>query len=172
MKSKTSPSVLERANRCAVALLLALVALPLLAWKNGDTLPKLDGFGLEGKVPTLAGKVVLLDFWASWCSPCKKSFPELDKLQQAHKDKGLVILAVNVDEKADAMENFLKDHSVTFAVVRDAKQKLVAAANVESMPTSLLIDTKGVIRFQHTGFRGAETVKQLTTEIEKLLAEK
>ena len=119
-----------------------------------------------------AGKVVLLDFWASWCGPCKKSFPELDKIQQAYKDKGLVILAINVDEKADEMESFLKAHPVSFAVVRDAKQKLVAAAGVESMPTSVLVDAKGVIRFQHTGFRGAETVKQLTEEIEKLLAGK
>jgi thiol-disulfide isomerase/thioredoxin len=164
--------VLERARRGAIAVLLALVALPLLAWKNGDTLPKLDGLGLEGNVPALAGKVVLLDFWASWCGPCKKSFPELDKIQQAYKDKGLVILAVNVDEKADDMESFLKDHPVTFAVVRDAKQKLVAAAGVESMPTSLLVDAKGVIRFQHTGFHGEETVKQLKGEIEKLLAGK
>ena len=160
---------LERARRLAV---IALVALPLLAWKTGDALPKLDAFGLEGNVPALTGKVVLLDFWASWCGPCKKSFPELDKIQQAYKDKGLVVLAVNVDEKAGDMESFLKDHPVTFTVVRDAKQKLVAAANVESMPTSLLVDAKGVIRFQHTGFRGAETVKQLKEEIEKLLAGK
>jgi len=172
MKSKTSPSVLERARRLAAAVLLMLAALPLLAWKSGETLPKLDSFGLEGNLPALAGKVVLLDFWASWCGPCKKSFPELDKLQQAYKDKGLVILAINVDEKADEMESFLKAHPVSFAVVRDAKQKLVAAAGVESMPTSVLVDAKGVIRFQHTGFRGAETVKQLTEEIEKLLAGK
>jgi len=172
MKSKTSPSVLEHARRCAVAVLLALAALPLLAWKTGDALPKLDSLGLEGPLPALAGKVVLLDFWASWCGPCKKSFPELDKIQQAYKDKGLIVLAVSVDEKADDMEGFLKDHPVTFTVVRDAKQKLVAAAGVESMPTSLLVDAKGVIRFQHTGFRGEETTKQLKDEIEKLLAGK
>ena len=160
-------------SRAIAALAAALLAIPLLiAWKTGDTLPKLDGFGLEGNVPALTGKVVLLDFWASWCGPCKKSFPELDKLQQAYADKGFLLLAINVDEKAASMETFLKEHPVGFAVVRDAQQKLVAAASVESMPTSILVDRKGVIRFQHVGFRGEETIKQLKAEIEKLLAEK
>lgn len=152
---------------------LAALALPLLlAWKTGAALPRLDDFRLEGAVPPLAEKIVLLDFCASWCGPCKKSFPELDKLQQKYRNKGLVVLAVSVDENAADMKAFFAEHPVSFAVVRDARQKLVAAAGVESMPTSLLVDPRGVIRFQHSGFRGEETVRQLTEEIETLLAER
>ena len=170
MKSKNKKSA--RSFALAVALGV-LAALPVLAaWKVADHLPALGGFQLEGNVPALAGRVVLVDFWASWCGPCKRSFPELDTLQKAYADRGLTILAISVDEKAEAMDAFLKEHPVTFATVRDAGQKLVAAAGVESMPTSFLVDRKGVIRFTHVGFRGAETVKQLKQEIEQMLAEK
>lgn len=164
----------KSARNFALALaLVALIAVPVIAeWKPGERLPDLGAFKLEGNLPALAGRVVLVDFWASWCGPCKKSFPELDQLQKEFGERGLTILAVSVDEKAEAMETFLKDHPVTFATTRDAGQKLVAAAGVESMPTSFLVDRKGVIRFTHVGFRGAETVKQLKQEIEQLLAEK
>ena len=155
------------------ALLGAAAVLPALAvWKVADRLPALGGFQLEGTVPALAGRVTLVDFWASWCGPCKHSFPELDKLQKAYGERGLTIVAVSVDEKGEAMDKFLKEHPVTFVTVRDVGQKLVAAAGVESMPTSFLVDRKGVIRFAHVGFRGAESVKQLQQEIEQLLGEK
>ena len=108
--------------------------------KVGDTLPELSSFGLEGNLPDdLKGKVVLLDFWASWCGPCKESFPVMDELQQKYGAKGLVILAVNVDENVAAMKDFLKDHPVQFNILHDATKKLVGAANIASMPTSFLI---------------------------------
>ena len=150
-----------------------LAATPVWAdWKVGDRLPELGGFQLEGQAPALAGRVVLLDCWASWCGPCQRSFPELDKLQKEYRERGLTVLAVSADEKAGAMAEFLKAHAVSFATVRDAGQKLAAAAGVESLPTSFLVDRQGVIRFTHVGFRGAETVKQLKREVEQLLAEK
>ncbi|TAN37679.1 MAG: TlpA family protein disulfide reductase [Verrucomicrobia bacterium] len=172
MKSKMWPKRTHRLIGMTAAL-LACAVLPLLAaWKVGEKLPALTGYGLAGRVPATADRVVLLDFWASWCGPCKRSFPELDQLNQSYRSRGLVVCAVSVDDKADDMDAFLKDHPVSFSVVRDAEQKLVAAAGVESMPTSFLVDRHGVIRFSHVGFRGAETVEQLKREIEKLLAEK
>jgi cytochrome c biogenesis protein CcmG/thiol:disulfide interchange protein DsbE len=139
--------------------------------KVGDTLPELSTFGLEGKLPDgLKGKVVLLDFWASWCGPCKDSFPVMEDLQQKYGDKGLVILAVNVDEKVAAMQDFLKDHPVKFAIVHDAAKKLVGTANIASMPTSFLIGKDGKVVAIHKGFHGKETAKAYVAEIEKLLA--
>jgi thiol-disulfide isomerase/thioredoxin len=142
------------------------------AVREGDTLPDLGAFGLEGKLPeTIKGRVVLVDFWASWCPPCRKSFPALEELHRQYAEKGLTIIAVNVDEKREDMERFLQGQKVSFATVRDAEQKLVAAVDVKVMPTSLVVDRAGKVRFVHSGFAGEETVKQYRKEIEGLLSE-
>jgi len=158
------------------ALPLAVLGLGLCltahaaALKAGDALPDLAQSKLEGKLPDdLKGKVVLLDFWASWCEPCKASFPVMEELQKHYGARGLVVLAINVDEKRADMEEFLKKNNVTFAVMRDAAQKLVAQAGISTMPSSFLIDTEGRVRFIHSGFRGEETRKKYEQEIESLL---
>ena len=115
-------------------------------------LPALGGFGLEGPLPNLKGKVVYLDFWASWCGPCKISFPVLNQWQATLGAKGFTVLAVSVDEDAAAMRTFLTQTKATFPVVRDAAHKLVAAADVSTMPTAFLLDRAGVIRHVHSGF--------------------
>jgi thiol-disulfide isomerase/thioredoxin len=139
------------------------------ALKVGDTLPDLAGFKLEGKLPgSLKGKVVIVDFWASWCLPCAKSFPVLDELQKKYGDR-LVVVAVNVDEKKAKMEEFLGKHPVSFTIVRDAEQKLVAVAEPETMPTSFILDGEGKVRFQHNGFHGEDTHQEYISEIESLL---
>ncbi len=139
--------------------------------KVGDALPDLSTFGLEGKLPDeLKGKVVVLDFWASWCGPCKESFPVMEDLHQKYGAKGLVVLAVNVDEDAAAMKDFLKSHPASFTIVRDAGKKLVSTVNIASMPTSFVIGTDGKVASVHKGFHGKESAKQYVEEIEKLLA--
>ena len=139
------------------------------ALKVGDTLPDLASFKLEGKLPdSLKGKIVVVDFWASWCLPCAKSFPVLDELQKKYGDR-LVVVAVNVDEQASKMETFLKKHEVSFTVVRDAGQKLVAVAEPATMPTSFILDDTGKVRFLHNGFHGEDTRKEYASEIESLL---
>ena len=141
--------------------------------KVGDSAPNLAGYGLEGKLPeNLKGQVVLLDFWASWCAPCKQSFPVMDQLYKDNSGRGLVIVAVSVDEKSSDMEKFLKKNPVSFSVVRDAGHKLVKATDVSTMPTSFLIDRAGKVRFVHTGFQGKTTAKQYQQEVEQLLNEK
>jgi len=155
-----------------------LVTVLGLAWSNpafagiktGDSFPDLAGFKLEGKLPdSLKGKVVIVDFWASWCGPCKDSFPVMNELQKKYADKGLVIIAINVDEESSDMKDFLKANAATFTVVRDAKQKLVAVAGIQTMPSSFILDDTGKVRFTHTGFHGAETHKAYEQQIESLL---
>ena len=139
------------------------------ALKVGDTLPDLATFKLQGPLPaSLKNKIVVVDFWASWCTPCAKSFPILDELQKKYGDR-VVVLAVNVDEQAGKMEVFLKKHTVSFAVVRDAEQKLVAVAEPATMPTSFILDGTGKVRFLHNGFHGEDTRKEYLSEIESLL---
>jgi len=138
--------------------------------KVGDSFPDLAPYKLEGKLPDQTkDKVVLVDFWASWCGPCGQSFPAMEELQKKYGPQGFVIIAVNVDEKKRDMEDFLKDHHVSFIVVRDGKQKLVEKAGISTMPSSFLIDQHGKVVFAHSGFHGSETTKQYEREIESLL---
>jgi thiol-disulfide isomerase/thioredoxin len=143
------------------------------ALKAGDPFPDLGQFQLEGAMPeSWKGKVVLLDFWASWCGPCKASFPVMEELYQKYGKGDFVIVAVNLDDKRALMEVFLKDHPVSFPVVRDATRKLVGVVNISSMPASFLLDREGRIVSVHRGFRGEETKKEYVREIEALLKPK
>jgi thiol-disulfide isomerase/thioredoxin len=138
--------------------------------KTGDQFSDLAQFSLEGKLPeTLKGKVVIVDFWASWCGPCRASFPVLEQLHKDYAAKGPVIIAVNVDDKAVTKDAFLRKTPVSFTVVRDAVKKLVVTANVASMPTSFVLTGDGRVHAIHNGFQGEATRKQYIQEIEQLL---
>jgi thiol-disulfide isomerase/thioredoxin len=154
----------------AAGSLLLLTSAPAAGLKSGDALPDLGAFKLEGTLPaSLKDKVVMLDFWASWCEPCKASFPAMNDLQKKYGPQGLVVIAVNVDEKRADMEDFLKKNAASFTVVRDAGQKLVDKAGIGTMPTSFLIGRDGRVRHVHTGYKGDETKKKYEKEIEALL---
>ncbi len=150
----------------------ALLLSPTLLWAKvdvGTAFPQLTSFSLEGAAPTPAGKVTLIDFWASWCAPCKTSFPALSKLKTGYGDD-VVILGVSIDDKASAYTQFLAHYKPTFSTVRDGKQQLVAAVEVPTMPTSYLLDRHGVVRFIHVGFHD-NTPAELHKEIDQLLKE-
>jgi len=98
------------------------------------------------------GKVVYLDFWASWCNPCRQSFPWMNELQQRYGANGLVVLAVNVDhDRADA-EDFLRSYDPSFKVVFDPGGSIAQQYNLKDMPTSVLIGRDGKVHFVHNGF--------------------
>ena len=138
--------------------------------KVGDSFPDLRAYKLEGQLPgDLKDKVVVVDFWASWCGPCKESFPIMNELHRKYRDQGVVILAVNVDESRADMDAFLKQHAAEFPVIRDAAQKLVEKVEVGTMPSSFILDRAGKVRFMHTGFKGEETRKKYLEEISSLL---
>ncbi len=116
------------------------------------------------------GKVVYVDFWASWCPPCLKSFPVLNGLEHDFKDRGLQILAVNLDEELKDAKEFLVKYPADFLVVLDASKQCAQSFKVQAMPTSYLVDRKGVVRHTSLGFR-VESAKQLREQIEQLLKE-
>ena len=153
----------------ASVLVAGLTLAAFAAVKTGDVFPNLESFALEGKLPASKGKIVIVDFWASWCGPCKESFPVLNDIQKKYADKDVVVVAVNVDENKDDMDTFLKEHAADFAIVRDAKQKLVSQVKVATMPTAFILDASGKVRFVHNGFHGSETAKQYEKEIQSLL---
>ena len=155
----------------ALALLLMSVFAAADGWEQGMEVPSLDDYSLSGDVPSLEGKVTLIDFWASWCAPCKAAFPEMDKLYQEFGGKGFQIIAVSVDQKERSMQQFLDRRKPSFTTVHDGSQKLVEQAGIQVMPTSFMVDKKGVIRFVHEGWHGKKSVENLTEEIQTLLAE-
>ena len=153
----------------AAATALLPFRLAAAAAKAGDRLPDLSKMGLEGTLPDLKGKVVQLDFWASWCVPCKESFPVLESLHQTYGPKGYVLIGVSVDEEKAEMDRFLKQNKVTFAIVRDAKEKLAFALRPPGMPTSIFAGPDGIIHSVHPKFEGDATRKAYVAIIEELL---
>jgi len=155
-----------------LAFALALAASAFAEVKVGQPFPNLADYGLEGTLPAREGQVVLVDFWATWCGPCKASFPAYSELQKELSGRGFVLLAVSVDKTSGPYQEFVKHFSPAFSTARDGAQKLVGDVKVPAMPTSYLIDRKGVLRSVHSGFHGAETVRALREEIIRLLEEK
>jgi peroxiredoxin len=129
---------------------------------------------LEGEEHRLhqvqAGKVLYLDFWASWCPTCARSFQFLNKLTEELGDKGLAVVAVNLDENSREAQAFLDRYPVRFTVFLDPHGDCARAFEVAGMPAAYLIDRQGRIRFRHLGFR-AEDADELKTKVMELLAE-
>src|SRR5215469_139690 len=98
------------------------------------------------------GKVVYLDFWASWCTPCRLSFPFMNELQRTYGPRGLVVLAVNVDKDQAAAAEFLREQPAGFKIVYDPAGHIASQFNFRDMPTSVLIGRDGRQRFVHSGF--------------------
>jgi thiol-disulfide isomerase/thioredoxin len=117
------------------------------------------------------GQVVYVDFWASWCAPCLKSFPFMNQMHQQYASQGLKIIAVNLDEQREDADNFTRQTPHDFSVAYDNQDRSCANAfAVKAMPTSYLIDKKGTIRQVFMGFKTEET-EQMRGLIESLLAE-
>ena len=126
----------------------------------GRPAPALDADKWLGEKPALEGKFVLIDFWAPWSIPCRKSIPELNALQKKFKDKLLV-----VGWTSEAVMDDVDQFKMEFPSAVDSKSKLIALADVTSIPCVLLIDNKGIIRYQ--GHPGGITEKRLETLMEK-----
>jgi len=117
----------------------------------------------------LRGKVLYVDFWASWCGPCAKAFPFLNAMNEKYRDRGLHILAINVDEKAEDAKDFLSRHPASFTLAADSSGRCPADFGVQAMPSSFLIDRNGIVRYVHLGFRTGDAEK-IRGEIEQVLS--
>jgi thiol-disulfide isomerase/thioredoxin len=160
----------------SLVLFFAAVSVASAAVKVGDAFPPLTTPGVAGlagaKVPDTAGKIVLVDFWASWCAPCKASFPMMAKLHADYAARGVAIVAVGIDEKPTAAEGFIKKLAPPFPALHDRQQKLVRQVAVPAMPTSYLLGPDGRVRFIHQGFHGDATEREIRRHLDALLAEK
>ncbi|MBI4827940.1 MAG: TlpA family protein disulfide reductase [Nitrospinae bacterium] len=113
------------------------------------TLPRLGGG--EMSLQSLRGKPALVNFWATWCVPCLKEMPEIERFFQIKKADGLAVAMINVKESAAAVESFMAPHGYTFTVLLDEKGEAVEKFQVFGLPTTVFIDRDGVIRYTHMG---------------------
>jgi thiol-disulfide isomerase/thioredoxin len=141
------------------ALALGLAAAPAPAQESGLDLARYKG------------KVVYLDFWASWCGPCKLSFPYMNRLAETHAADGLVVVAVNVDRERGKADFFLGQVKNRLPIVYDPDGREAKRFNVKAMPTSLLLGRDGKVRYVHNGFFEAQ-IPAYESQIAELLHEK
>jgi cytochrome c biogenesis protein CcmG, thiol:disulfide interchange protein DsbE len=133
---------------------LSVCCAPAFAVQPGGPAPAivLPAEGGEFRLDAYRGKVVYLDFWASWCGPCKQSFPFMNSLQSRYADKGLVIVAVNVDTAREDAQRFLTQVPADFKIAYDPKGEVAKEYAIKGMPSSFLIGRDGKVLSAHTGF--------------------
>ncbi len=175
----------SNAARASFAPILALLAAPFLlaallviapsgarALEAGDRAPDFSAPALDGKgmvsLSQYRGKVVYLDFWASWCAPCLKAIPEIEAMRKELASQGFAVVAVNLDQTPKKALRFLEKNPIGYPSASDPKGRLPKQFGVDTMPTSYLIDGEGVIRHVHRGFQRGDGDK-LRAEIRKLL---
>jgi thiol-disulfide isomerase/thioredoxin len=152
----------DRSISYLLAAGLLLAAGSACALVQGDVAPRPALSTSDSKPfdwPALRGKVVLVDFWASWGGPCRLAFPAYDAMAQRHAEAGFVVLGVNVDEQRADAERFLRAVPVAFTVVFDEGGKAPSAYGVKAMPSSYLVGRDGRIRLVHMGFKPSDAEK-------------
>lgn len=127
--------------------------------------------GNPNQLDAYRGRVVYLDFWASWCAPCQESFPWMQSLKRTYERDGLAVVAVNLDRRQGDADRFLAKQPVDFEVRFDPRGLMAEAFEVKGMPTSVIIDRHGTVRFTHIGFRPKDA-PTYEAQLKLLLAEK
>lgn len=159
--------------RLSAGVLLGQLWAPGAAWalERGELAPVLQLAGLNGRslsVPDRQSRVTYVDFWASWCGPCRQSFPFMNDLQARYGAKGLRVVAVNLDAKPADAERFLAQVPAQFEVLLDASGESARRYGVRGMPSSALLGPDGRVLMWHQGFK-AEDRAHLESAIKQAL---
>jgi len=152
-----------------------ITVLTLLNIYNVVLAGKAPDFSLQGddsviSLSSYKGKVIYLDFWASWCVPCRQSFPFMNEMHEKYSDAGLKIIAVNLDTEAEKAKHFLKRIPADFTVAYDAEGKVPELYKLSVVPGFYLINREGEIVYKHSGFRHSQNEK-LESKIQQVLSE-
>ena len=157
----------------AIAVSLLLAPFSASAVGPGDPAPPFALTNSTGETIDLArlrGRVVYVDFWASWCAPCKRSFPWMNALLERHGHEGLSIVAINVDKRRSDADRFLRDVPAAFTVLFDGQGSVPTAYDVKGMPSSYLVDRHGTVTLVEEGFHD-ERRAEIEARIRALLAQ-
>jgi len=140
------------------------------AEKNSSVKPLTDSAPTESvfDIQKYEGKIVYLDFWASWCIPCRKSFPWMNKIQAQYSSDKLVVITINLDKKKELATNFLKEYPANFQVFYDPEGKLAKKYQIRGMPSSILFDATGKPVAAHKGFF-SRSIPKYEAEIKDLI---
>ncbi len=159
-----------------VAMLSAFVALSWPAAATDGSVPApefnlVNRAGGQLSLASLRGQVVMINFWASWCGPCRQEFPALDEMYRKYKPMGFTMVGINVEsEKADA-ERFLGARPVSFPILFDPDNKVSGNYGVSAMPTTVLVDRQGRLRWQHRAYKPGDEAKYIE-QIRQMVREK
>lgn len=142
-------------NLFVIAMLLLCLTGPVVA-ENIRSAPDFtltDANGQSVTLSDLRGQVVMINFWASWCGPCREEMPLLEQIHQRYAALGFTLLGVNVEEDSTNGQAFLQEHPVSFPILYDPKNNLSKLYDVIAMPSTVLIDRQGNIRYLHHGYK-------------------
>jgi thiol-disulfide isomerase/thioredoxin len=145
-----------RLNSLRTLLLVALIGAPALAGVPSGPAPQFQLQSMAGQPVALSqfkGQVVMINFWASWCGPCRQEMPVLEKLYDKYKPMGFTMVGVNVEPDSKLAVNWLKETPVTFPILFDTKSEVSKLYQVAGMPSTVIVDRKGNLRWLHRGYK-------------------
>jgi peroxiredoxin len=161
-------------NRITAFIATALIAsLPVLAGDPSGPAPQFALAAKGGNTVSLAqykGQVVMLNFWASWCGPCRQEMPLLENIYKQYRKSGFTLIGVNVEPDSKAADKWLEQTPVTFPVIYDKESTVSKSYDVSGMPSTVIIDRKGNIRVLHRGYKPGDENEYLDS-IRKLIRE-
>ena len=171
-------NLIKISNHLLKQLAYLLVASSMLftqahALKIGDKAPDFTLKAMSGKNLKLAeqrGQIIVLNFWASWCGPCRKEMPVLQKFYDKYQDLGVSVWGVNVEQENQAGRDFLADLDLSFPIFFDDSNTISENYQVEAMPTTVILDRNGIIRYTFKGYRDGYE-KKYAKAIKKLIRE-
>jgi peroxiredoxin len=157
-------SAVHRPARVLAVLVLVALAVPAGAVTLQDQAPDFTLKSLEGsnlRLEEYRGQVVLINFWASWCGPCRQEIPLLDRLHQRYLDTGFAVLGINVEGEEAPARKLIDRIPVTFPVLIDQEQRVSELYELEAMPSTVVVDRDGVVRYIHRGYKPGDEAKYI-----------
>lgn len=165
--------IVKAGPRALGALVLLLASMNVQAVAVRDDAPDFTLRSLGGgnlRLEEYRGQVVLINFWASWCGPCRQEMPLLDRLHHRYQDTGFAVLGVNVEGEVEPAREIVDQTSVTFPILIDEAQKVSEMYDLQAMPSTVVIDRDGVVRYIHLGYKPGDEAKYVEV-VKRLIRE-